>query len=102
MELANNAQNNDHLANLRERVLEQLLKLESDAQLEDAAYSLEFSVQRTNDRKGWRDPRPFDNDSPYQDAPRVRVSIELELDDAVLGQELVEAIARAEREARSH
>lgn len=41
----------------------------------------EFSVTRTNDRKGYRDSRPFVNDSPYQEEPKTRIRIEVEVDD---------------------
>lgn len=94
-----NAQLTDEtLAVARLKVIERLLERDGDRFGGDDY--IDFSVERTNDRKGYRDPRPFDNTSPYQGDPKVRVTIEIELDDDDLGLEIVELIKRLEREQR--
>lgn len=87
----------DQLAALRHAVLAKLIELNADP--ESSENYAAFQVIRTNERKGYRDERPFSNDSPYQDEPKVRIAISLELDDSVLGEELVATIAALEAQS---
>ena len=60
-----------------------------------------FEVTRTNDRKGYRDPRPYHNKSPYQSEPKTRITIELEVEDDFTPelQDLVQRVKVLETEA---
>jgi hypothetical protein len=89
----NRAATAEDLAALRRAVLAQLIAI--DAAIEDIPENryITFEVTRTNDRKGYRDPRPFKNNSPYQDDPRVRVTIEIELNDDQIGKPIIDTIA---------
>lgn len=68
----------DQYAEDRGNVLELLNELELDLDSDDWKV---FEVVRTNDRKGYRDERPFLNSSPYQDFPKVLIRLEIEIED---------------------
>ena len=87
------------LADLRRAVLAKLIAIDAEIEASPWGKYTTFEVTRTNDRKGYRDPRPFVNNSPYQDDPRVRVTIEIELDDDQIGQGIIDAVT--DLEARS-
>ncbi|QIQ63310.1 hypothetical protein SEA_SETTECANDELA_194 [Mycobacterium phage Settecandela] len=56
-----------------------------------------FEVTRTNDRKGYRDERPYLNNSPYQGSPRTLVRIEVEFYDN-MAQAVVDRVIGVERQ----
>lgn len=82
---------------LRQAILARFVDLFSDIEYKDI-FDADFEVARTADRKGWRDPRSFHNDSPYQEDLKVRISLTLELPDEDWGVELVEQLAAFEGE----
>ncbi|QGJ94996.1 hypothetical protein SEA_REDWATTLEHOG_138 [Gordonia phage RedWattleHog] len=78
---------------MRSRTLAELMRLE-----ESSAEFGTFSVVRTADRKGYRDPRSFNDErSPYQDDQKVLITIEIEVEDWDLTDGFVTHAAELER-----